>query len=67
MCHLIIHENYKNVADVLLTKKQRESAYKNVLGRKVPIEKYEEITNILAGQKAEITEENILKMLEGAK
>ena len=56
-----------NVADVLLTKKQRESAYKNVLGRKVPIEKYEEITNILAGQKAEITEENILKMLEGAK
>lgn len=56
-----------NVADVLLTKKQRESAYKNVLGRKVPIEKYEEITNILAGQKAEITEENILKMLEGSK
>jgi murein DD-endopeptidase MepM/ murein hydrolase activator NlpD len=56
-----------NVADVLLTKKQRESAYKNVLGRKVPIEKYEEITNILAGQKAEITEENVLKMLEGSK
>ena len=56
-----------NVADVLLTKKQRESAYKNVLGRKVPIEKYEEITNILAGQKAEITEENVLKMLEGPK
>ena len=56
-----------NVADVLLTKKQRESAYKNVLGRKVPIEKYEEITNILAGQKAEITEENVLKVLEGRK
>jgi hypothetical protein len=56
-----------NVADVLLTKKQRESAYKNVLGRKVPIEKYEEITNILAGQKAEITEENVLKVLEGSK
>ena len=48
-------DDYENLPNIL------------VGGKTITKEKYEDISMILAEQGAKITEENILKMLEGAK